>query len=149
MPKESGDKPRNPSQNPGMMMEQSLFFGRIENPIQLQSCLGNKENKEETSQETSPGASRNQKEPENHDGTKPVSWKNWEPHSTPELFGGENKLRGYPQQLDSSSVSFHYLNYLFTVLTAHWPLSIICTRTFYTGTFRNLTSASAPEPSIP
>ena len=24
-------------------MEQSLFLGRIENPIQLQSCLGNKD----------------------------------------------------------------------------------------------------------
>ena len=27
-----------------MMMEQSLFLGRIENPIQLQSCLGKNEN---------------------------------------------------------------------------------------------------------
>ena len=26
-----------------MMMEQSLFLGRIENPIQLQSCLGKKQ----------------------------------------------------------------------------------------------------------
>ena len=26
-------------------------------------------------------------EPRNDDGTKPVSWKNWEPHSAPELFG--------------------------------------------------------------
>ena len=40
MPKEWGDKPRNPSQNPEMMMEESLFLGRIENPIQLQNCLG-------------------------------------------------------------------------------------------------------------
>ena len=38
--KKVGDKPRNPSRNQEMMMEQSLFLGRIENPIQLQSCLG-------------------------------------------------------------------------------------------------------------
>ena len=30
-----------------IMMEQSLFLGRIENPIQLQSCLGNEKKGEE------------------------------------------------------------------------------------------------------
>ena len=38
-----GLPPRNPSQNPEMMLEQNLFLGRIENPIQLQSCLGKNE----------------------------------------------------------------------------------------------------------
>ena len=34
-----------------------------------------------------PYPTRNQMEPGNDDGTKTVSWKNWEPHSAPELFG--------------------------------------------------------------
>ena len=34
---------------------------------------------------------RNQKEPGNHDGTKTVSGKNWEPHSAQELFGEERR----------------------------------------------------------
>ena len=42
----------------------------------------------EKSGETSPGTlAGTRKETENHDGTKPVSWKNWEPHSAPDLFG--------------------------------------------------------------
>ena len=49
-----------------------------------------------------------------------------------------------PNNLTVSSVSFHYPSYLFTVLAAHRLLSIICTRTF-----RNPTSASAPELSEP
>ena len=38
-----------------IMMEQSLFLGRTENPIQLESCLGKK--KGEESRKTSPGTS--------------------------------------------------------------------------------------------
>ena len=34
---------------------------------------------------------RQKPEPENHDGTKTVSWKNSEPHSTPELFGEQTR----------------------------------------------------------
>ena len=43
--KRVGRQARNPSHNPEMMMEQNLFLGRIGNPIQLQSCLGNKANR--------------------------------------------------------------------------------------------------------
>ena len=35
--------------------------------------------------------SRKQEAPENHDGTKTVSSKNWEPHSARELFGEKEK----------------------------------------------------------
>ena len=47
-----------------IMMEQSLFLGRIENPIQLQSCLGKnhtgtdsflRKTRRETRRETNPG----------------------------------------------------------------------------------------------
>ena len=42
--------------------------------------------------------SQNQKEPRNHDGTRPVSWKNWEPPSAQELFGAKNTLyQRWPQ----------------------------------------------------
>ena len=44
--------------------------------------------------------SQNQKDPENYDGTKPVSGKNWEPHSTPELFG---------EKLNQHSHSHHFV----------------------------------------
>ena len=41
--KSAGHKPRNPTGNQKIMVEQRLFLGRIENPIQLQSCFGKKE----------------------------------------------------------------------------------------------------------
>ena len=42
--------------------------------------------------------SRNQEEPKNHDGTKTVSSKNWEPHSARELFGEQPKIRDQNHQ---------------------------------------------------
>ena len=73
----------------------------------------------------------------------------------------ENKLRRYPQQLESSSVSFHFFMYGRENFVKKIPqylhrnlsepdLNIctgtFCANTFCTGTFRNLTSISAPEP---
>ena len=57
-----GRQPRNPTRNQEMMMEQNAkrVVGQTPEPCP---------------------------EPGNDDGTKPVSWKNWEPHSAPELFG--------------------------------------------------------------
>ena len=68
-----GRQVRNPTRNREMMMEQSLFLGRIENPIQLQSCLGKNQQMMTKQKPIRVGRqvrnpTRNQKEPGHDDG---------------------------------------------------------------------------------
>ena len=119
MPKDKGDKPRNPTPNqkepgnddgtecqkrkersPGtllrtrrnqeMMMEQNARRVGKQAPepyTQKHRKPGNNDGTEcQKDRETSPGTLHGIK---NHDETKTVSWKNWEPHSAPELFPAE------------------------------------------------------------
>ena len=61
----------------------------------------------------------------------------------------KNKLRTYPQQLDSSSASFHFSH----ICNLPEPHLGICTRTFCTGTSprclrQNLLHRNLPEPNL-
>ena len=72
-----GDKLRNPSRNQKeqqIMMEQRPFLARIENPIQLKSCLGNNDGTDSFFEQRKKDKKRDKKEETDGTSKKQNSW---------------------------------------------------------------------------
>ena len=119
MPEEWGDKPRNPTRNqkePGIHDGTECQKTRETSPGTVPK--GQKLMMKQNARRVGRQAPEPYPEPVNHDGTKPVSWKNWEPHSAEQLFGEKISFGDIP---NSSSIDILMPYAIFDYMGAFLP----------------------------